>query len=130
MIIPNVFQGKNGPNKKEVITKLMDSIAEEEIALASIISSEADKINAFVGKNLDFPTSPSNRDIIDFNQSIYRIIESVLMNEWLLFKKLETIISLKERIELKKFNRYNENNCEDESSEDCCVKFYEECDDE
>ncbi|WP_442597924.1 hypothetical protein [Neobacillus sp. D3-1R] len=104
MIIPNVLQDKNPPSNEEIIAKLMESIAEEEIALANIISSEADKINAFVGESLDFPTSPTNQEILAFNQSIHRIIESVLMKEWLLLRKLETVISLKEKIDHGKLN--------------------------
>lgn len=119
MIIPDVLQGKNPPSTEEVIAKLLESIAEEEIALANIISSEADKINAFVGENFDFPTSPSNKDIIAFNQSIYRIIESVLMKEWLLLKKLETVISIKEKEDHRKYNDHFEEKCEEESSEEC-----------
>lgn len=116
MIIPNIFQGKNAPTIEEVIAKLLESIAEEELALANIISSEADKINAFVGKNLDFPTSPTNKEILDFNQSIYRVIESVLMKEWLLYKRLETIISLKEKEEHR--HSVNNNNFDEESTEE------------
>lgn len=123
MIIPNVLRDKNPPSNEEIIAKLMESIAEEEIALAHILSSEADKINAFVGKNLDFPTLPSNKEIIAFNQSTHRIIESVLMKEWLLLKKLETVISLKEKMEYgKHFHQEKECNekYEEESCEDSC----------
>jgi hypothetical protein len=122
VIIPDVLQGKNPPSNDEVIAKLMESIADEEIALANIISSEADKINAFVGENFDFPTAPSNKEIIEFNKSIHRIIESVLMKEWLLLKKLETVISIKDKIENEKCKDHSYKKCEDESSDG----FYKE----
>ncbi|MDP4147723.1 MAG: hypothetical protein Q8936_25195 [Bacillota bacterium] len=104
MIIPNVLQDNNPPSNEEIIAQLMESIVKEEIALANLISSEADKINAFVGENSDFPTSPTNQEIVAFNQSIHRIIESILMKEWLLLKKLETVISIKDKLGNEKSN--------------------------
>lgn len=99
MIIQNFLQDKYPPTNDDIIAKLMESIAEEEIALANFISSEANKINAFIGKNLDFPTSPTNQEIIDFNQTVHKIIESLLMKEWLLLRKLDTVILLKEKFD-------------------------------
>lgn len=94
MIIPNIYRGENTPSLDEVISKIIDSVAEEEMALANLISSEANKINAFVGEHSNFPTSPSNFEIIKFNQSIQKIIDSVMMKEWLLYKRLEVVLTL------------------------------------
>ncbi|WP_412103386.1 hypothetical protein [Rossellomorea aquimaris] len=100
MIIEDLFQGKNPPTNEEVLAKLMESIVDEEMALSNLISSEADKINAFVGKGLDFPTSPTNQEIVSFNQSTHRVMESISMKEWLLLKKLETVLLLLEKFKL------------------------------
>jgi hypothetical protein len=94
MIIPNINKGENTPTLDEAITKIIDSVAEEEMALAQLISSEANKINAFVGAFSDFPTSPTNLEIIKFNHSIQKIIDSVMMKEWLLYKRLEVVLTL------------------------------------
>jgi hypothetical protein len=101
MIIPNINHEENTPSFEEVITKIIDSVAEEEMALARLISSEAVKINAFVGEDLDFPTSPTNEEIIKFNKSIQKIIDSVMMKEWLLYKRLEIVLTLLEKVENK-----------------------------
>lgn len=90
----------------ETIIDLMESIAKEELALSHLINSESQKINAFVGKNLNFPTNPTNSEILTFNQSVNRMIDTVLMKEWLLLKKLETVTHIKSSY--------------DHSSETCC----------
>lgn len=99
MIIPNIYKGENTPSLDEAITKIIDSVAEEEMALAQLISSEANKINAFVGEYSNFPTSPTNREILKFNQSIQNIIDSVMMKEWLLYKKIEMVLTLIEKLD-------------------------------
>ncbi|MDP4085162.1 MAG: hypothetical protein Q8934_11190 [Bacillota bacterium] len=101
MIIPNIYKGEHTPSLDEVITKIIDSVAEEELALAQLISSEANKINAFVGEYSDFPTSPTNSDILKFNQSVQKIIDSVMMKEWLLYKKIEMVLTLVEKVDFK-----------------------------
>ncbi|WP_064094019.1 hypothetical protein [Rossellomorea aquimaris] len=109
MIIPNLFQDKLPPSSEEIVSKLLESIVEEEIAITNLISSEADKITAFVGEKNNFPTNPTNQEIITFNQTIYRIIESLLMKEWLLLKKIETVLSLKEKLENENKNEIKNN---------------------
>ncbi|MBB5173629.1 hypothetical protein [Texcoconibacillus texcoconensis] len=76
------------------ITSLLDSIAKEEKALAKLIESEADNIDAFIGDHLNFPTEPSNQEILDFNKSINKLIDSVLIKQWILFKKVEMVVDL------------------------------------
>ncbi|BAU29843.1 hypothetical protein DFP93_11273 [Aneurinibacillus soli] len=82
---------------REVVLHLMESIADEEFALAKLVCAEADKIHAFVGEKKNFPTCPHNQQIIDFNQEVSRLIEAVVMKEWLLLKKLEDTIRFVER---------------------------------
>lgn len=85
--------GSNHNNTlKDVLLDLLKSIAREENALAHLIKAEADKIEAFVGKNCDFPTHPSNDEIIELNRSVTKLLETIIMKEWLLLKKLEDIL--------------------------------------
>jgi hypothetical protein len=95
--MPKIPEEKFRPSLPETIIDLIKSIALEEVALSNLINAEAEKIQAFVGKDFDFPTTPSSKEIIDFNQTINRIMDTVLMKEFLLLKKLETVI----RIEVK-----------------------------
>lgn len=95
MRIPD-FPKRENMNMENVILELMDSVAKEELALSNLLNSESKKIDAFVGSHLNFPTYPSNKDILEFNRSIHKIVESILMKEWLLYKKLETILGANE----------------------------------
>ncbi|MCH6268423.1 hypothetical protein [Neobacillus citreus] len=85
---------------EKVLFKLIESIAKEEKALAKLIKAEADKIKAFVGKKGNFPTKPCNDDILDINHSVRQMLETIVMKEWLLLKKLENTLEVlkKEKI--------------------------------
>lgn len=97
-MLPKFPKNDKRPSIEESIIDLLESIAQEELALAKILSSEARKIDAFVGNDLDFPTKPTNNDILNFNHSANRIIESVLMKEWLLLRKLEMVLQYKSNL--------------------------------
>ncbi|MFF0830992.1 hypothetical protein ACFYU8_29395 [Brevibacillus sp. NPDC003359] len=101
------------PSRQEALSHLLQSIALEEEALSRLLNAEADKALAFVGKNLDFPNKPSNDEIITFNRTVISILDSVLMAEWLLFKKLDAAIhmypvALKANFEMEESNSGDE----------------------
>jgi hypothetical protein len=77
-----------------VLFDLIKSVANEEEALALLIRAEADKIQAFIGKQCDFPTKPCNEEIIELNQSVKQMLETIVMKEWLLLKKLERTLEV------------------------------------
>lgn len=79
---------------QKVLNLILDSIAKEEVALSQLMKAEAEKIQAFVGTNFNFPTCPSNEQILSFNESVSRLMENILMKEWLLLKKLEDTMKL------------------------------------
>lgn len=95
MSMPQIPEGKFRPSFTEVIIDLLESIALEEIAISHLINAEAEKIQAFVGRNLDFPTAPCNTEINRFNQEVHKLIDVIVMKEWLLLRKLENIIQMK-----------------------------------
>jgi hypothetical protein len=94
MSMPKIPSGENRPNRDEVTIDLLESIALEEIALAHILNAEGEKMQAFVGKNFDFPTCPTNTEIIEFNQSVTELVETVLMKEWILLRKFRQVLKL------------------------------------
>jgi hypothetical protein len=94
MSMPIIPEMPHRPDKQEAIIDLLESIALEEVALSHILNAEAEKIQAFVGNCLDFPTKPSNHEIIKFNKSVQDLIETIVMKEWLLLKKLENVMEL------------------------------------
>ncbi|HZG59923.1 MAG TPA: hypothetical protein VEY68_05560 [Anoxybacillus sp.] len=83
------FEDRHQSSLQDTLIDLMESVAREENALAHLIRAEADKIQAFVGKYCDFPTKPSNNEIIQLNRSVTQLMETIVMKEWLLLKKLE-----------------------------------------
>ncbi|MFS0559031.1 hypothetical protein [Brevibacillus sp. 179-C9.3 HS] len=98
MSIPHIPESIHRPSMNEVIIDLLESIALEEIALSHLINAEAEKLQAFVGKHLDFPTCPSNEEILKMNHQTSKLMDVIVMKEWLLLRKLEDVIFLCEEI--------------------------------
>ncbi|MDT9027821.1 hypothetical protein [Rossellomorea yichunensis] len=94
MSMPTIPPGEHRPDFKEVVIDLLESIALEEIALSHLINAEAEKIQAFVGCNLDFPTCPTNSEIFRFNAEEHKLMDVVVMKEWLLLRKLDNVMQL------------------------------------
>lgn len=100
MTMPQIPDGKHRPCFSEVIIDLLESIALEEIALSHLINAEAEKLQAFVGKKLDFPTGPSNGEINKFNHGVQKLMDVIVMKEWLLLRKFENVIHCMEHHEI------------------------------
>ena len=92
MSMPHIPKQPHRPDKEEVTIDLLESIALEEISLSHLLNAEAEKIQAFVGECLDFPSKPSNKEIIDFNKEARRFVNSIVMKEWLLLNKLDDVL--------------------------------------
>jgi hypothetical protein len=95
MSMPHIPEESFRPSRDEVVIDLLKSIAMEENALSHLMNAEAEKIQAFVGKHHDFPTCPSNDEIIQFNMQVFRLIDVIVMKEWLLLRKLENVMEIK-----------------------------------
>ncbi|CAM3720963.1 hypothetical protein [Mesobacillus zeae] len=94
MSMPTIPPQPDRPSQVEVVVDLMESIALEEIALSHLLNAEAEKIQAFVGECLDFPTKPSTCEIIMFNKEVVQFLETIVMKEWLLLRKFENVTKL------------------------------------
>ena len=97
MSMPTIPPEPHRPNRKEVVLDLLASIALEEMALSHLMNAEAEKIQGFVGKCLDFPTKPTNEDIIYFNKVVNQFLETIVMKEWLLLRKLENVLDFHQK---------------------------------
>lgn len=76
------------PDLHQTIIDLLDSIALEEVALSHVLNAEAEKIQQFI-RHI---SSCTPTDIlIDFNIVVNETLETVLMKEWLLLRKLENV---------------------------------------
>lgn len=73
------------------LTHLLQSLASEEESLAKLMRTEADKTSSFVGRDLDFPTAPTTQEILLYNHSVIQFLDSMVMTQWLMLKKLHTI---------------------------------------
>lgn len=88
MSLPEIPPQHHRPNFKQVIIDLLESIALEEIALSHILNAEAEKIQKFIHQvSHCTPTYV----MIDFNASVNEMVETVIMKEWLLLRKLEKV---------------------------------------
>ncbi|QGQ96501.1 hypothetical protein EHS13_17220 [Paenibacillus psychroresistens] len=112
MSMPTIPEELFRPTIREAVIDLFKSIAMEETAISHLLNAEAEKIQAFVGHQMDFPTNPTNLDILRFNQSVTKLVDIIVMKEWLLFRKLET------SLEILAYDNSNENHYEDEYEEE------------
>jgi hypothetical protein len=100
--MPQIPQNPFRPSFSEVIIDLLESIALEETAISRLLHAKAEEIQAFVGKNLDFPTCPTTQDVLSFNHQIHQFIDVIVMKEWLLLRKFEQITHFEEKHSLAK----------------------------
>lgn len=94
MSMPTIPEERYRPTHDEVIIDLLKSIAMEETALAHLIAAEARKVKAFVGRHENFPFGPSAAQIIAFNAQVFKMIDVIVMKEWLLLRKLKDVAEL------------------------------------
>ncbi|GIN74129.1 hypothetical protein J14TS2_46040 [Bacillus sp. J14TS2] len=94
MNMPEEF---NNTSRQEVIDHLLESIIHEEMALANLLNAGASKIHAFIGNDFNFPTQPSNQEIITLNKSALHLLRTAVVKDWFLLNKLEEIFAFDER---------------------------------
>lgn len=94
MSMPTIPEERHRPTHDEVIIDLLKSIAMEETALSNLIDAEASKVKAFVGPHKDFPMRPSAAQLIAFNAQVFKMIDTIVMKEWLLLRKLREVAEL------------------------------------
>ncbi|OBZ18020.1 hypothetical protein A8L34_00040 [Bacillus sp. FJAT-27264] len=81
------------PPMDEAISHLIESITSEENALTSLLETEAGHIRAFCEEKLGESGSTAG-EIIQFNHSVIQFMDSFMMAEWMLLKKLDTALQL------------------------------------
>lgn len=108
MSMPQIPENKHRPNLHDTIIDLLESIALEEMSLSHLLSAEAERIQAFVGKNQDFPTSSSTNEILCFNKTSSNLLDTIVMKEWILYKKLLAALEVLHKIHFCR-DKYDEN---------------------
>ena len=89
MSMPKYPERMNPPTRKQLINDILESVALEELAIAHLINAEAEKVQAFTGPYGGFPTSPSNKQIIEFQSYVARILEALTEKQKLLSRTME-----------------------------------------
>lgn len=93
--IPNVTPSIS-VDRDEVINLLLASIAFEELGLAHIINAEAEKLQAVLGTLPGSTVTPATTvdELLDINESVNKMLKTVLKKEMLLQFKMEDILDI------------------------------------
>jgi len=89
MGMPKIPEGTNRPNKEQIVIDLLESVALEEMAAAHLLNAQGEKLQALVQKfscnEIDYCAMENSC------ASAQRMINSVIMNQWLLINRLSII---------------------------------------
>ncbi|MFF2015243.1 hypothetical protein [Paenibacillus sp. NPDC058177] len=93
MEIKGITSIRSVPAMDEAVSHLIESIASEEKALSRLLETKVEHIRVFSKQNQD-QSSSTAADNMQFNQSVTQFMDSVVMAEWMLLKKLDTVLQL------------------------------------
>lgn len=94
MTMPQIPEEKHRPSLEETVIDLLESIALEEIAISHLINAEAEKNQAIICKYFNNDKHNGIHEIIRCGQNTTKLMDSVIIKEWLLFRKLETALEI------------------------------------
>ena len=94
MGMPQIPDGKNRPTIDQTVIDLLESIALEEMAMAHIMNAEGEKLQEIIKRY-------NCRDIYfsqleDGFKDTQLMMNSIIMKEWLLFNKMNSVIKISE----------------------------------
>lgn len=100
--------------QREIIDRLLETIALEELALAHLINAEAEKLQAVVEAGIIGPISPE--DVRDINLGVKQVLEEAGRKEERLRRKLSLILAHKEhhKHHHRHHHAHQQDECEDE----------------
>lgn len=92
MGMPQIPEGKYRPTWNETVVDLLESIALEEMAIAHIMNAEGEKVQEVVKRygGQDIGYGELHRSCRDAQS----MMNSLIMKEWLLFTKLNTVLDM------------------------------------
>jgi hypothetical protein len=105
MAIPTIPEQPYRPSLEQTYVDLLESLALEKMALAHILQAEADKMQAFTGPLKNFPTQPTTKEILIFQETTVKLLEAVIYQERLLAQKLSLLKELPLRLSMKEKKR-------------------------
>ncbi|MGE5672945.1 MAG: hypothetical protein ACM3XM_03540 [Mycobacterium leprae] len=91
-----IFPNISGPAPQaQIIDRLLETVALEELALAALINAEAEKVQAVAAAGVVGPIDAAELEAI--NNAVAAVIREAAVKEGFLARKLSTILSHKER---------------------------------
>lgn len=98
MSIPTFPEQGSQISRENAINYILTSIAMEELGLSHIINAEGEKIQYVIG-TIPGVTGPHATidDIIEVNESVRRVLDSVMENQLFLKAKMESILNASEQ---------------------------------
>lgn len=89
---PNI---KDPASPEEIIARLLETIALEELALAHLINAEAEKLQAVIKAGIVGPVSAEEAK--EINLAVSKVLEVAALKEERLHRKLKLILSTQSR---------------------------------
>ncbi|MFI3226099.1 MAG: hypothetical protein R3Y09_01705 [Clostridia bacterium] len=105
MGMPQIPEGKNRPNLDETVIDLLESIALEEMAMAHILNAEGEKLQEIVKRFSCKEVCFSQ--IEDCFKDSQFMVNNLIMKEWLLLNKLNTVIKISNKKPEQKIYSHN-----------------------
>jgi hypothetical protein len=82
------FPGTPDISREDVLNLIISSIAYEELAFSHILNAEGEKIQSAVSMLDGLPTAADMRDVLDINDSVSSMLNTVLDSQMILNSKL------------------------------------------
>jgi hypothetical protein len=77
----------------KTVLSLLESLAAEESALAGIVRAETERIQAMTRVS-DSESESGEPMLVPGGEGASRLLDTMLMNEWLLLRKLEQVLEI------------------------------------
>ncbi|MGO4374605.1 hypothetical protein AB4Z21_28395, partial [Paenibacillus sp. MCAF20] len=96
MSMPTIPDEPFRPSKEQVVIDLLKSIALEETSIAHLLNAEAEKVQALVRKSTHSSMDASEETLCRVSQQVIKLMDVIVMKEWLLLRKLENAMAFHE----------------------------------
>ncbi|MGL5675921.1 MAG: hypothetical protein ACRDDX_05890 [Cellulosilyticaceae bacterium] len=97
MGMPQIPDGKNRPTFDQTMIDLLESVALEEMALSHVMNAEGEKLQEVIKRFSQ--NSLCYCQLEESCKTTQGMINNLIMKEWLLLNKLNTIMSVKQTLD-------------------------------
>lgn len=111
MGMPQIPEGTNRPTFDETIIDLLESIALDHMSLSHIMNAEGEKLQELINKYACEEIGYGQLECSCKNTN--RLINDIIMKEWLLLNRMNTIIELNQKLRPPDCGYEKRYNCQD-----------------